>query len=72
MAGRHAFEQLRAGLSAESHRKAAQLTDALEQALSLGELRRTRVTTQEQPAEDLLAGKRRTPSRQDRRWPDHG
>lgn len=57
MAGRHAFERLRAGLSAEGQRQAAALTDAMERALPLAELRRARAMTQEQPAEDLHRGK---------------
>ena len=56
MAGRHAFGQLRAGLSGDSQRKAAALTDAMEQALSLSELRRARAMTQEQLAADLHVG----------------
>jgi DNA-binding transcriptional regulator YiaG len=56
MAGRYAFEQLRAGLSADSQRKAAALTDAMEQELSLAELRRARAMTQEQLASDLHVG----------------
>lgn len=56
MAGRHSFERLRAGLSAESRRKAAALTGTMEQALSLAELRRARAMTQEQLAEDLDVG----------------
>jgi DNA-binding transcriptional regulator YiaG len=53
MAGGHAFGQLRAGLSVDSQRKAAALTDAMEQTLSLSELRRARAMTQEQLAADL-------------------
>lgn len=56
MTGRHAFEQLRAGLSADSRRHAAALTDAMEQELSLAELRRARAMTQEQLASDLHVG----------------
>jgi hypothetical protein len=56
MAGKHAFEQLRSGLSADSQRQAAALTDAMEQELSLAELRRARTMTQEQLASDLYVG----------------
>jgi hypothetical protein len=56
MTGRHNFDQLRAGLSAESQAKAAALTDAMEQELSLAELRRARAMTQEQLAADLHVG----------------
>ena len=56
MAGRHAFEQLRGSLSADSQRKAAALTDAMERELSLAELRRARAMTQEQLASDLHVG----------------
>lgn len=56
MAGRHAFGKLRAGLSTEAQRKAVALTDAMEQALTLAELRRARAMTQEQLASDLHVG----------------
>lgn len=56
MAGRHPFDRLRAGLSPESQREAAALTNAMEQELSLGELRRARAMTQEQLASDLHIG----------------
>jgi len=56
MAGRHAFTQLRTSLSPSSQREAAALTDAMEQALSLAELRRARAMTQEQLASDLHVG----------------
>jgi DNA-binding XRE family transcriptional regulator len=56
MAGRHSFEKLRAGLPAEARAKAAALTDAMELELSLAELRRARVMTQEQLAADLHVG----------------
>ena len=56
MAGRHSFDRLRAGLSAESRREASALTDAMEQELSLAELRRARAMTQEQLASDLHIG----------------
>ena len=53
MAGRHSFEQLRGGLSAEARAKAVTLTDAMERDLSLAELRRARLLTQDQLAADL-------------------
>ncbi len=56
MAGRHSFDRLRAGLSAEARAKAASLTDALERELSLTELRRARAMTQHQLAADLHVG----------------
>ena len=56
MAGRHSFDRLRAGLSAESRTKAAELTEAMERDLSLAELRRARAMTQEQLAADLHVG----------------
>jgi hypothetical protein len=54
--GGHAFGQLRAGLSVDSQRKAAALTEDMEQTLSLSELRRARAMTQEQLAADLHVG----------------
>jgi hypothetical protein len=56
MAGRHPFEQLRTGLSAEGRAKAVSLTDAMERDLSLTELRRARALTQNQLAADLHVG----------------
>jgi Helix-turn-helix domain len=56
MAGRHAFGELRARLSTDGQRKAVELTDAMEQALTLAELRRARAMTQEQLASDLHVG----------------
>lgn len=56
MAGRHSFDQLRAGLSAEGRAKAAALTDRMERDLSLAELRRARAMTQDQLAADLHVG----------------
>jgi predicted XRE-type DNA-binding protein len=56
MAGRHAFDRLRAGLSAEALRSATALTDRMEAELSLAELRRARAMTQAQLAEDLHVG----------------
>lgn len=56
MAGRHSFDRLRAGLSAESRAKAAALTDTMERDLSLAELRRARAMTQDQLAADLHVG----------------
>jgi DNA-binding XRE family transcriptional regulator len=56
MAGRHSFDRLRAGLSAESRAKADALTEAMERDLSLAELRRARAMTQEQLAADLHVG----------------
>jgi DNA-binding transcriptional regulator YiaG len=56
MAGRHPFEQLRAGLSAEGRAGAASLTDAMGRDLSLTELRRARAVTQHQLAADLHVG----------------
>src|SRR5579862_3167629 len=53
MAGRHSFDRLRAGLSAENRAKAAAIPDAMERVLSLAELRRARAMTQEQLAADL-------------------
>ncbi len=46
MAGRHAFDRLRAGLSAEGRAEAASRTIAMEHDLSLAELRRARAMTQ--------------------------
>ena len=53
MAGRHSFDQLRDGLPAEARAEAAALTDAMERDLSLAELRRARLMTQDQLAADL-------------------
>jgi hypothetical protein len=57
MAGRHSFDRLRSGLSAEGRAEAAALTDMMERDLSLAELRRARAMTQEQLAADLHVGK---------------
>jgi hypothetical protein len=56
MAGRHSFDRLRGGLSAEAGAKAASLSDAMERELSLTELRRARAMTQDQLAADLHVG----------------
>jgi len=56
VAGRHPFQQLRDRLSPDAQREAAALTDAMEQELSLAELRRARAMTQEQLASDLHVG----------------
>ena len=56
MAGRHSFDRLRAGLSAEARAEAALLTDTMERDLSLRELRRARAMTQDQLAADLNVG----------------
>jgi len=56
MAGRHPFEQLRTGLSAEGRAKAVALTGAMERDLSLTELRRARAMTQDQLAAHLHVG----------------
>ena len=56
MAGRHSFDQLRAGLTADGRAKADSLTDAMARNLSLTELRRARAMTQEQLATDLHIG----------------
>ncbi len=53
MAGRHAFDRLRRGLPADARGEAASLTDAMERDLSLAELRRARLMTQDQLAADL-------------------
>jgi len=53
MAGRHSFNQLRDGLPANTRAKAAALTDAMERDLSLTDLRRARLMTQDQLAADL-------------------
>lgn len=53
MAGRHLFKRLRDDLPAEVRAKAAALTDAMERDLSLAELRRARLMTQDQLAADL-------------------
>jgi len=53
MAGRHSFNQLRRGLSADARTEADSLTDAMERDLSLAELRRARLLTQDQLAADL-------------------
>ncbi len=53
MAGRHPFNQLRDSLPADARAKAAVLTDAMERDLSLAELRRARLMTQDQLAADL-------------------
>ncbi len=56
MAGRTSFDRLRAGLTAESRAQADALTMAMEREMSLTELRRARVMTQEQLAADLHVG----------------
>jgi len=56
MAGRHPFQQLRDRLSPDAQREASALTDAMEQELSLAELRRARAMTQEQLGSDLHVG----------------
>lgn len=53
MAGRHSFDQLRRGLPADARAEAGSLTDAMERDLSLAELRRARLMTQDQLAADL-------------------
>ena len=53
MVGRRPFNQLRDGLPADARAKAAALTDAMERDLSLAELRRARLLTQDQLAADL-------------------
>ena len=56
MAGRHSFDRLRTGLSAEGRAKTVALTDMMERDLSLAELRRARAMTQDQLAADLHVG----------------
>jgi transcriptional regulator with XRE-family HTH domain len=56
MTGKHSFDRLRAGLSAEARTEAARLTDAMERELSLADLRRARSMTQDQLASDLHVG----------------
>ena len=56
MAGRHSFDQLRDGLSADARAKATTLMNVLERDLSLAELRRARLMTQDQLAADLHVG----------------
>ncbi len=53
MAGRHLSERLRDSLPAPARTEAAALTDAVERDLSLAELRRARLLTQDQLAADL-------------------
>lgn len=53
MAGRHSFDQLRRSLPADARTEADSLTDAMERDLSLAELRRARLMTQDQLAADL-------------------
>lgn len=53
MAGVSSLYQLRDGLSADARAKAAVLTNAMERDLSLAELRRARLMTQDQLAADL-------------------
>jgi len=53
MADRRPFSQLRDGLPADARAKAAVLTNAMERDLSLAELRRARLMTQDQLAADL-------------------
>ena len=53
MAGRHSFDRLRDSLPAAARDEAAALTDAMERDLSLAELRRARLMTQDQLAADL-------------------
>ena len=56
MAGRHSFDQLRDGLSADARAKAITLMNVMERDLSLAELRRARLMTQDQLAADLHVG----------------
>ena len=56
MAGRHDFRGLSATLAPEAQARAAVLTEAWDQALSLAELRRARALTQEQLAGELHIG----------------
>ena len=53
MVGRHPFNRLRRGLPTDAQAQAAGLTDAMERDLSLAELRRARLLTQDQLAADL-------------------
>lgn len=53
MATRHSFDRLRAGLSADAQARAVALTDEMDRAQTLGELRRARAMTQERLAADL-------------------
>lgn len=53
MAGRQSFDRLRGSLADDARMEAAVLTDALERDLSLAELRRARLMTQDQLAADL-------------------
>lgn len=53
MTGRQSFNRLRDGLSADARAKAAALTTVLERDVSLAELRRARLMTQDQLAADL-------------------
>ncbi len=53
MAGRHSFDRLRRSLPADARAEAGSLTNAMERDLSLAELRRARLMTQDQLAADL-------------------
>ena len=53
MAGRHPFSKLRDAMPDGGRAQAAALTDAMARDLSLAELRRARVMTQDQLAADL-------------------
>ena len=53
MAGRHSFDRLRGSLTVEARTEADALADAMERDLSLAELRRARLMTQDQLAADL-------------------
>ena len=53
MAGKHPFDRLRGGLPVAARAEAAALTDAMDRDLSLAELRRARLMTQDQLAADL-------------------
>lgn len=53
MTGRHSFDRLRDSLPAAARAKAGSLTDAMDRDLSLAELRRARLMTQDQLAADL-------------------
>ena len=54
--GRHAFSRLRERLSPEARAEAAALTEQMERALSLAELRKARSLTQDQLAADPHVG----------------
>ena len=53
MAGRQSFSRLRDSLPPKARAEAATLTDVMDRDLSLAELRRARLMTQEQLASDL-------------------